>query len=280
MTVRSYVLCCLSVMLYVALPNYVQAAAEQATATKPSFAIGIGATYAQLPDYLGSAVNQHYLLPFPYIVYQSDKVKLNQTEAIGELFQSGAWSLSLSMAGALRVNSADNPYRQGMPDLLWIGEIGPTLDYNISQTNTSQLALRIPLRKAVATDLQHWQSVGWRLEPHIRWHKSLTNRVQLSSQLAGIWSTAQYHQYLYGVEPLYATEQRHEYRAVDGFSGWRLSSGLSWRYKSWWLGGFARYDNLQQASFRDSPLVQRRHNVSFGLAFAWIFNQQGVIYEN
>ncbi|WP_243695610.1 MipA/OmpV family protein [Rheinheimera sp. D18] len=275
-----YLPSCIGIIFSVILLSTVPASAKQVSATKPKFAIGVGATYAQLPDYVGSGVNQHYLLPFPYIVYQSDKVKVNQSEAIGELFQHGAWSLSVSMAGALRVNSDDNPYRRDMPDLLWIGEIGPTLDYSISKTATSQLTLRIPLRKAVATDLQHWQSVGWRVEPHIRWHKSLANRLQLSSQLAAIWSTAQYHQYLYGVEQHYATEQRQQYHATDGFSGWCLSSGLSWRYKNWWLGSFARYDNLQQASFRDSPLVQRRHNVSFGVAFAWIFNQQGVIYEN
>ncbi|WNO59546.1 MipA/OmpV family protein [Rheinheimera sp. MMS21-TC3] len=257
-----------------------QSQAYASTEPKAAFAFGVGATYSQLPDYLGSTVNQHYLLPFPYIVYQSDKIKVNQTEALGQLFQSGNWSLNLSLGGALPVNSENNPYRKDMPDLHWIAEAGPTLDYNIHHLANNELTLRLALRKAVATNLQHWQSVGWRFEPHLRWRKSLSNKVQFSSQLAAIWSTAQFHQYLYGVEQQYVNLQRTQYQADGGFSGWRLSSGLSWRYQQWWLGGFVRYDNLQQASYRDSPLVQRQHNVSFGIAFAWIFNQQGVIYEN
>ncbi len=255
------------------------AAAEQ-SAGPARFAIGIGGTYSQLPDYPGSAINQHYLLPFPYLVYQSDRLSLNQSEALGQLLQAGNWSLNLSFAGALPVNSDNNPYRQDMPDLLWLAEFGPMLDYTIQHTADSRLTLRIPLRKAVATDLQHWQSTGWRFEPHLRWRQALGNKLQLTGQLAAIWSTAQYHQYLYGVEQQYVNIWRQQYQAADGFSGWRLSAGASWRYRNWWLGGFARYDNLQQANFRDSPLVQRAHNVSFGVAFAWIFNQQGVIYEN
>ena len=264
----------------VLLAQPVQADDSATNAESARFAFGVGATYSQLPDYPGSAINQQYFLPFPYLVYQSDRLKLNQSEALGELFQAGNWSLNLSLAGALPVNSDDNPYRQGMPDLLWLAEIGPTIDYAISQQSDNQLTLRIPLRKAVATDLQHWQSTGWRFEPHLRWRKQLTAKVQLTGQLAALWSTAQFHQYLYGVSEQYVTAQRPAYQAGSGFSGWRASTGLSWRYQRYWFGAFARYHNLQHASFAGSPLVQKDHTFSFGVAFAWIFNQQGVIDEN
>lgn len=244
-----------------------------------SYEIGVGAAYSKLPDYPGAATSQHYLLPFPYLTYSSDKLKLNRTEALGELFTLGDLSLNVSLAAALPVNSDNNSQRQNMPDLLWITEFGPTLDYIVHQNNTEKLTVRMPLRKAVATDLQHWQSIGWRFEPNVRWQQQIVANLNFTSQLAALWSTAQYHQYLYGVGAEYATQTRPAYLAKSGFSGWRLSGGLSWRSQHWWIGGFVRYDNLQQAQFNDSPLLQRQHNVSYGLAFAWIFKQQGVFYE-
>jgi MipA family protein len=255
------------------------AQADTISSDSVRYEIGIGGAYSKLADYPGSAISQHYLLPFPYIRYQSDKLKLDRNEALGQLFQAGNWSLNVSLAAALPVNSDDNAWRQGMPDLLWITEVGPTLDYVLFKADTDKLTFRIPLRKAIATDLQHWQSTGWRFEPHFRWQQQVASQLQFTSQLAALWSTAQYHQYLYGVAAQYATADRPAYQAAGGFSGWRLSGGLSWRSRNWWLGGFVRYDNLQQAQFNDSPLVQRQHSVSYGVAFAWIFKQQGQFDE-
>ena len=258
----------------VEMPEYADGTDSQAR-----YELGIGAAYSRLTDYPGSNENQHYLLPFPYITYQSDKLKLNRSEALGQLFAQGNWALNISLAAALPVNSDDNRRRQGMDDLMWITEIGPTLDYQAYQSTESAVTIRFPLRKAIATDLQHWQSTGWRFEPQIRWRQQLSNTIQLTTQLAALWSTAQYHQYLYGVTAEQAMQQRPQYSADSGFSGWRLSGGLSWRCKNWWFGGFVRYDNLQQAKFNASPLAERQHNISYGLAFAWIF-KQGVIYED
>jgi MipA family protein len=240
------------------------------------YELGVGVAYSQLPDYLGSGRDQHYLVPFPYLTYQSAKVTIARNEAVGTLWQHHNWSLNLNFAGALPVNSEDNGLRQGMPDLHWLAEFGPRLDYQIQQSATQQLSLQFPLRKVIATDIQHWQSVGWRFEPRLVWQQQLNSQLRLTSQVAALWSTEQYHQYLYGVNPEYATANRLAYQAKAGFSGWRVSLGLSWRSQNWWLGAFSRYDNIHQASFADSPLVQQHNNVSVGLAFAWIFKQQRI----
>lgn len=250
-----------------------------AEATAPSqayYELGVAIAYSQLPDYLGSSRERHYLVPFPYLTYQSDKLTIARNEAVGKLWQRDNWSLNLNFAGALPVNSEDNGLRQGMPDLHWMAEFGPRLDYQILQSATQQITLQFPLRKAIATDIQHWQSTGWRFEPRIVLQQHLSEQLRLTSQLAALWSSAQYHQYLYGVSADYATPTRPFYQANGGFSGWRASLGVSWRYQNWWLGAFSRYDNIQQASFTDSSLVQQHNNVSFGLAFAWIFKQKRI----
>ncbi|MBU2070606.1 MAG: MipA/OmpV family protein [Gammaproteobacteria bacterium] len=251
----------------------------QANAEDAAWQLGVGLAYSQLPDYPGAAGQQHYLLPFPYFTYRSDKVKLTRSEALGQLFSAGKLSLNLSLAAALPVNSDDNQARRDMPDLLWLTEIGPTADYQLLNNDRQQLLLRLPLRKAIATDLRQWHDVGWRLEPQLHWRQKLANSLQWTSQLALNWSDKEYHQYLYGVAPAYATATRQEYRAQAGYAGWRWSNGISWQHKRWWLGAFVRYDNLQGVSFADSPLLQRQHNASFGVALAWIFNQQGYFDE-
>lgn len=244
-----------------------------------SWQLGAGVAYSQLPDYPGASQRQHYLLPFPYFTYRSDKIMLNRSEALGQLFANGNFTLNLSLAAALPVNSDDNAARQDMPDLLWLTEIGPTADYQLFQSETSRLQLRLPVRKAIATDIQHWQDAGWRVEPQLRWQQTLVTNVYWTSQLAVNWSNKRYHQYLYGVAPVYATAERPQYDASSGYAGWRWSNGVTWQRKRWWLGTFIRYDNLQGASFEHSPLLQREHNVSFGVALAWIFKQQGHYYE-
>lgn len=248
-------------------------------AEEASWQLGGGVAYSTLPDYPGASQRQHYLLPFPYFTYRSDKITLNRSEALGQLFAHGNFTLNMSLAAALPVNSDDNIARQDMPDLLWLTEIGPTADYQLFQSETNRVQLRLPVRKAIATDIQHWEDAGWRIEPQVRWLHSVSSNINFSSQLAVNWSNKRYHQYLYGVAPAYATADRPQYDTSSGYAGWRWSNGITLQHKRWWLGAFVRYDNLQGASFADSPLLQREHNVSFGIALAWIFKQQGHFYE-
>jgi hypothetical protein len=44
---------------------------------------------------------------------------------------------------------------------------------------------------------------------------------------------------------------------------------MSRRFDVHWVGLFVRFDSVAGASFADSPLVGRRDNVAFGIAWAW-----------
>lgn len=241
---------------------------------EPTYRLGVGVIYSQLPDYLGSASRRSYLVPFPYVSYHSDKLSIEGNEALGTLLRHNNWSLNISVGGALPVNSDENTLRRGMPDLTWIGEAGPALHYQFIEKPAYSLLFKLPVRKAVATDLTQWQSIGWRTEPQLQWHYQLSSQLQWHSQLAASWSTRQYHQYIYGVDDQYAHTDRAAYQAASGFSGWRWSNGLTWRSQQWQLAGFIRYDNLQRVSFNDSPLLEKHHNVSMGIVIAWIVKQQ------
>ena len=58
-----------------------------------------------------------------------------------------------------------------------------------------------------------------------------------------------------------------------GYSGLQLVAAASKRFDKLWVGGFIKYDDLSHAVFADSPLAERRNNVSAGIAVAWIFAQ-------
>jgi len=47
------------------------------------------------------------------------------------------------------------------------------------------------------------------------------------------------------------------------------------RFPKYWLGAFARYDNLSGAKFEDSPLVERDYAVMAGVGIAWIVAKSG-----
>ena len=41
-------------------------------------------------------------------------------------------------------------------------------------------------------------------------------------------------------------------------------------YPRFWVGAFARYDNLSGAAFVDSPLVKDKESFMVGIGVAWI----------
>ena len=98
------------------------------------------------------------------------------------------------------------------------------------------------------------------------------------SSLQGV----QYHDYFYTVAPEYVTPERTQYNADSGYSGSRITVALSKNTDRYFIGAFMRYDDLQGATFEDSPLVETNSYFIFGVAFAWIFSssEQNVPHQD
>ena len=86
-----------------------------------------------------------------------------------------------------------------------------------------------------------------------------------------VFATRDYHQYYYGVSPSSAIATRPEYSARAGYTGLRMSMSLSRRIGNVWLGMFARYENLANAVYADSPLSRSKYSLFTGFGVAWIF---------
>jgi hypothetical protein len=182
------------------------------------------------------------------------------------------------------VNSNENDARRGMPDLDATLEIGPSLNFLLllGDDRKARLELRLPVRAALASDFSHVNFAGWMFQPNL----NLDLRDVLGhggwkfGMLAGpVFSDRRYNQYFYGVDPAYATASRPAYNASGGYAGSQFIVALSKRYREFWIGGFAKWDTLNNAVFIDSPLVKTNQYFAAGVAVAWIFGESRIKVE-
>ncbi|MEO2279994.1 MipA/OmpV family protein [Pseudoalteromonas pernae] len=239
--------------------------------------LGAGIFSTSLPHYLGSSEHNNYTLPLPYVRYRSDKVSVDRNSAVGYLWQQGNWHLDISATASLAVDSQDNQARAGMDDLDWVFELGPALDYYFSgnQTSAGYAKAGLFLRKAIASDFSSIDDLGFRMGPYVQWQQNMWRSedasVTMTTRGAVNFATSEYVNYFYGVTEQYANDNRETYDAERGYSGSEISIGLNYDSKRWWVGGFVKYYRIKDARWQDSPLVERHHNIAYGIGVAWKF---------
>ena len=203
----------------------------------------------------------------------------------GRFLNSDRIELDLSANAAVPVKSSDNQARQGMPDLDPVVEIGPTLDVTLyrSMGERTKLKLELPLRAAIATDLEHVHSAGWVFQPQLDLdvnRLALLSGWRLGAAAGPVFADQRYHSYCYGVDPQFAAPGRPAYQARGGYSGAQMTLSVSRRFPRFWAGAFARYDWLSGAVFADSPLVKQDHAFAAGFAVAWVFARSSTLVDS
>ena len=246
------------------------------SAELPLWEAGAGIAVFDFPDYRGSDERHTLILPIPYLVYRGDFLKADRDNIRGQFYKDNRLDLHLSVNGSIPVESSENSARQGMPDLDPTLEIGPNLTVMLLRSDTMHLALRLPVRAVIATDLSYVRYVGWVFEPQINvdfYDRFPGPGWNLGFAAGPLFGDQRYHNYFYGVAPQFATSVRPAYEAGSGYSGAQLVASLSKRYPSYWVGGFMRADTLSGAVFETSPLVRQKEAFSIGVAASWIFSR-------
>ncbi|PKN28201.1 MAG: MipA/OmpV family protein [Deltaproteobacteria bacterium HGW-Deltaproteobacteria-21] len=237
----------------------------------PLWEIGIGVAAWHLPDYKGSNESRFYALPFPYPIYRGKIIRARGTTLSGLLFESDRLRLDLSMSGSLPVNSEDNTAREGMPDLDFTGEVGPSLEWRIFEKKSQSLWLKMPLRGVFAVpDVSY---VGLRFAPYLdyEWMSSMLPGWTMSFTIGPNFGSRRYHEYFYEVEPEFARADRPEYHPDSGYGGSGVSYSLARRFKDIRISSSFHYDRLTGAAFEDSPLVKTRNYFRAGVTLTWFF---------
>ena len=251
-------------------------ALSQEKEKKPVWELGVGAGLLYIPDYRGSNESRFYVLPYPYVVYRGDILKVDKQKISGQVFKTDRVLLDISFYGSVPVDSDKNSARAGMEDLDPTFEIGPALEFTLLENRESQYSLKFsfPVRAVFSTDFSSVTYEGWVVSPRLNFEKSdiiPQTGLHLGISAGPLFADSGYHDYYYTVEPGYATAWRPAYDADGGYSGSTLTIGLSKSYKQLKFNAFVSADFLDGAVFDDSPLVKTRTSIMSGVSVSWIF---------
>ena len=243
---------------------------------RPEWEFGLGATGFTFPDYRGSDESRGYLLPFPYVIYRGDVLRVDRQGVRGVFFETDRVEFDISLSGTPPVDSSRNRAREGMPDLDPTFEIGPRLNVILARDASRDRALsfRLPIRAVIATDLSYAEGQGVTAFPNLTYDarpRFFEGRWRLGLQAGLLYATRHYHRYFYSVDEQFATPERPAFSAPGGYSGASLAASLTRRFQKIWVGAFARYESLKGVAFEASPLVRRDYAFTAGIAAAYVF---------
>ena len=244
--------------------------------------LGAGVFAADIPHYLGAAQSEQYIMPVPYVRYQSDELDVDRNSLTSYLWHFDNLHLDFSAGISIAVKSVDNQAREGMDDLDWVFELGPSLNYYFKgdPQAAEQLYIGLFTRKAMATVFSSMANAGWRYGPSIYYETPVfiapTYEITPSIRANANFADDRYLNYYYGISALDTHDSRSEFNSQSGYSGADISLGFNFDSKKYWLGGFVKYHYLAKSKQQRSPLVKQDSNISFGFGVAWKFyTQQG-----
>lgn len=241
-------------------------AAEQAP---PLFEAGLAAGVGFLPDYPGSDQNHPRALVLPYLRYRGEIIRSDERGLLrGRLLRRTGIELDLSLSGSFPTRADENDARRGMPDLDWLGEIGPRLQIILARPSArSTIELELPLRAAFSTDFSGVDYRGLVAAPTIAYQAADPGGWPVRTKVGAgpVFATDALMDYFYAVAPRHAIEGRPAYDASAGYLGTLLTASVSHPLtERISLLGVARWAVLTGAANRDSPLFRRDHNVAVG----------------
>jgi outer membrane scaffolding protein for murein synthesis (MipA/OmpV family) len=242
----------------------------------PVFEAGIAGGGGFLPAYPASDQNRWRGLAVPYIIYRGNVFRADDNGLRARTSLADGIELSVSASGGVNASSDDVTARQGMPDLEWLGELGPTLRFTLwrgeDEASPQRIVVDTPIRAVFSTD---WSSVSFRgftFAPDIAYeHMHFLSPFARLRVSAGVsFGTDRYADYFYDVAPQFARADRPAYNAQAGYVGSRLT--LSYRLPlnerfSVVAGG--RVENFSGAANADSPLFRNEWNFSVVAGFAF-----------
>lgn len=243
---------------------------------RPVLELGLTGGGGHVPDYPAADEGRLRGIIAPFLIYRGEIFRSDDQGARLRALRGEDYEFSLSASGSFPVSSDDNDARRGMPDLDWMGEIGPTLRLTLWRAGDAasprRILLETPVRAVFSTDFRSISHRGFTFAPDIAFEAR--NFVLPNARLrAGIGVTFGDHRfmdYFYGVAPEFARPGRPAYDARAGYLGARAS--FSYRVpitERIAVVAGARVEYFGAASNRDSPLFRRDWNLSVAAGFSW-----------
>ena len=236
--------------------------------------MGLGLGIFEYHLYPGAENTKRILLPAPYFTFRSPKFEIDRGIK-GFLYHSQNMVVDISADFGLPVDSDDTLMRKNMPDLDFMLQLGPSLEFLLNDKNKNYFDLRfeVPLRVALVSDFRDVENIGYLLEPRLSMNHRRLAKTGLSHKatLGLKFATQDFHAYYYDVTAEFVTADRSGFTSAGGFGGSFMKYRISYKTSNFIYWAFARYQSLRGAEFIDSPLVVKDDYYLLGVGFAWIF---------
>lgn len=243
---------------------------------KPKFEFEIIGLGAYTPDYPGSDQMNPHGLAVPWLTYRGSFLRTDEKGSVrGRIVDTPRFGLDVSAKGAFPVNSKDNDARDGMPDLDWMGEIGPKFRLTLANwTNPTtgrraRLNFELPVRAAFSTDFSDLDYRGILAHPQLAYDNNDIWGTRVKLGVGPMFATKELTEYFYQVDRAYVRADRPAYEAEAGYMGLRaglsLARPLGERVT---LMGSANFDSFQGAANEDSPLMKDTTNIGVMLGLS------------
>ena len=241
----------------------------------PLWEAGVFGGTALTPAYPGASERSTRKLALPYLLYRGKVLRADRSGVGARLLDTDRLGLDIGFALSLPARSSDVPARRGMPDLGTLVEFGPRLKVKLAEpTQHSRLGLELPLR-AVIEARGGLRRQGATFEPRLVYGLQDAQQAwQVDASVGAVFGNAAINDYLYGVNPAFATAERPAYAAKSGLMLTRLGLGGSYRLqRDWRAFAFVRYDNYTGAANRASPLLRQHSGTSAGIGLMWTWQR-------
>lgn len=247
---------------------------------QPLWEAGLFAAGGWVADYPASGEGRWRGLPVPYVIYRGEVIRIGDQGAIRarRTFMDDRLELDIGLGGAFDVDSDDNDARQGMPDLDFLFELGPSVEYRFLPADSPvQVEASLEVRAVFSTDFGGVDHEGYVINPQISYFNRSVGGSPVSLFLAAgpIWGLDGVNDYFYTVAPQFARPGRSAYQADEGYIGTEFTLGLSYRVTDRlraFAGGQIGY--FGGSANEDSPLFEEEVNYSVGFGLNW------TIYES
>ncbi len=158
-----------------------------------------------------------------------------------------------------------------MPELDSAFELGPSFNINLTGENFHEgWALRFPLRGVTTLSTSGAEYIGYVFNPRFTLvEPRFLGDWKAKLSLGLLFGSRKYHDYYYSVAPQYVTDDRSAYNAEGGFSGTYVKASMTRRSNNFWYGFSVRYDNVGEAEFSESPLVETDNYLAVSFVMSW-----------
>ena len=244
---------------------------------KPRWEFGVGGGFFQGFDYPGSEDPNQRGIALPFLIYRTERLRVGGGGARAVAVEQPRFRLDFSFGGGTSSSSESDGVRAGLPDLDFLIEFGPRLQWILVNEETDdggrlQVTAAGAVRGIISTDFSEVDGQGVLLELSLSAgrRRIFGSDVDLFARVASTWTDDRLHEFYYEVAPEFVTPDRPAFDATGGYLETQIFLGGAYRVTR----SFRAFAGVQVGLFNgaaneDSPLFETTSSTGFALGFAW-----------